>query len=101
VTLPVVWLPEADADLKDAFAWYESIHPDLGQRFAFAVDRAVEVITRHCLQSMGGAIQNGGHSGRVEIETAISPDLQAQCQVADHDKTVAVVPARKKPRTTV
>ncbi len=46
MTLPVVWLPEADADLKEAFAWYESIHPDLGARFAVAVDAAVEVIAR-------------------------------------------------------
>ena len=42
VTLPVVWIPEADADLKGAFAWYESIHPDLGVRFALAVEAAVE-----------------------------------------------------------
>ncbi len=46
MTLPVVWIPEADADLKDAVAWYESIHPDLGVRFALAVDAAVEVIAR-------------------------------------------------------
>jgi plasmid stabilization system protein ParE len=46
VTLPVVWIPEADADLKEAFAWYESIHPDLGVRFALAVEAAVEVIAR-------------------------------------------------------
>jgi plasmid stabilization system protein ParE len=46
VTLPVVWLPEADADLKEALAWYEGIHPDLGVRFALAVDAAVEVIAR-------------------------------------------------------
>jgi hypothetical protein len=46
VKLPVVWIPEADADLKEAFAWYESLHPDLGMRFAQAVEAAVEVITR-------------------------------------------------------
>jgi len=46
VTLPVVWIPEADADLKEALAWYEGIHPDLGMRFALAVDAAVEVIAR-------------------------------------------------------
>jgi toxin ParE1/3/4 len=46
VTLPVVWLPEADADLKEALAWYEEIHPDLGMRFALAVDAAIEVIAR-------------------------------------------------------
>ena len=46
MTLPVVWIPEADADLKEALAWYEGIHPDLGVRFALAVDAAVEVIAR-------------------------------------------------------
>jgi plasmid stabilization system protein ParE len=46
VTLPVVWIPEADADLKEAFAWYENIHPDLGVRFALAVETAVELIAR-------------------------------------------------------
>jgi hypothetical protein len=25
VTLPVVWIPEADADLREAEAWYEKI----------------------------------------------------------------------------
>ena len=46
MTLPVVWIPEADADLKEALAWYEGIHPNLGVRFALAVDAAVEVIAR-------------------------------------------------------
>jgi plasmid stabilization system protein ParE len=46
VTLPAVWIPEADADLKEVLAWYEDIHPDLGVRFAPDVDAAVEVITR-------------------------------------------------------
>ena len=49
MTLPVVWLPEADADLKEALAWYEGIHQDLGVRFALAVDAAVEVIARSAL----------------------------------------------------
>jgi plasmid stabilization system protein ParE len=44
VTLPVVWIPEADADLKEARAWYENIHSDLAARFALAVDAAVEAI---------------------------------------------------------
>jgi len=34
VRRPVVWLPEADADLKEALAWSGSIAPELGQRFA-------------------------------------------------------------------
>jgi plasmid stabilization system protein ParE len=46
VTLPVVWLPEADADRREALAWYKDIHSDLGVRFALAVDAVVEVIAR-------------------------------------------------------
>ncbi len=46
MTLPVVWIPEADADLNEALAWYKSIHPDLGLRFALAVDAAMEVVAR-------------------------------------------------------
>jgi len=34
--LPVVWLPEADADLMEARAWYDRINWDLGERFASA-----------------------------------------------------------------
>jgi len=44
VTLPVVWLPEADAELKETLARYESIRPELGLRFAEAVDESVEAI---------------------------------------------------------
>ena len=46
MTLAVVWIPEAEADLKEALAWYEGIHPDLGARFVLGVDAAVEVIAR-------------------------------------------------------
>jgi len=45
VTLPVVWLPEADAELKEALARYESIRPELAQRFAEAVVETVETIS--------------------------------------------------------
>ena len=38
MTLPVVWLPEADADLREATAWYRDIRPDLALRFALAVE---------------------------------------------------------------
>jgi plasmid stabilization system protein ParE len=44
VTLPVVWLPEADAELKEALARYESILPELGQRFAEAVAETIEKV---------------------------------------------------------
>jgi plasmid stabilization system protein ParE len=47
VTLPIVWLPEADAELKDARAWYDKIRVELGERFALAVEATVEAITEH------------------------------------------------------
>jgi hypothetical protein len=42
VTLPVVWIPEANEDLLDARAWYDNIRPQLGERFALAVEATVE-----------------------------------------------------------
>ncbi len=47
MTLPVVWLPDADAELKEARAWYDDIRPDLGERFARAVAATVEAIAEH------------------------------------------------------
>ncbi len=41
MTLPVVWLTEADNELKEAMARYDSIRPELAQRFAEAVVDAV------------------------------------------------------------
>ncbi|PYV82369.1 MAG: hypothetical protein DMG93_12140 [Acidobacteria bacterium] len=38
MTLPVVWIPEANEDLLEARAWYDNIRPELGQRFALAVE---------------------------------------------------------------
>jgi plasmid stabilization system protein ParE len=50
MTLPVVWLPEADADLKEARAWYDNVRSDLGERFAYAVEDTVETISEGPLQ---------------------------------------------------
>ena len=50
VILPVVWIPEANEDLLDARAWYEKIRPQLGQRFAAAVEVTVEAIAERPLQ---------------------------------------------------
>jgi plasmid stabilization system protein ParE len=50
VRLPVVWLPEADAELKEALARYESIRPALAERFAEAVVETVERISQAPLQ---------------------------------------------------
>src|ERR1035437_4890879 len=49
MTLPVVWIAEADADLKAALAWYEDIRSELGVRFAQAVESAVEAIAENPL----------------------------------------------------
>jgi len=42
MTLPVFWLPEADAELKQARNWYNNVRIELGERFALAVEAAVE-----------------------------------------------------------
>jgi plasmid stabilization system protein ParE len=50
VTLPVVWIPEAAADLEEARAWYADIRPELGERFALAVEATVNSIAENPLQ---------------------------------------------------
>ena len=50
MTLPVVWIPEADAELKEARAWYDNIRPELGDRFAVAVEETVDAVAEHPLQ---------------------------------------------------
>ena len=50
MTLPVVWTPEANEDLLEARAWYDNIRPHLGERFAQAVQAAVESLAEHPLQ---------------------------------------------------
>jgi plasmid stabilization system protein ParE len=50
VTLPVVWLPEADAELKEARAWYDDIRLELGERFARAIEATVRTISENPLQ---------------------------------------------------
>jgi plasmid stabilization system protein ParE len=44
LTLPVIWLPEAAAELKQALAHYDSIRPTIGVRFIHAVEETVEAI---------------------------------------------------------
>ncbi len=44
VTLPVVWLPEADVELQEARERYDSIRPELGLRFAAAVSETIDAI---------------------------------------------------------
>jgi toxin ParE1/3/4 len=47
---PVVWISEANEDLLDAGAWYDNIRPELGERFALAVEATVEAIAEHPMQ---------------------------------------------------
>jgi hypothetical protein len=50
VTLPVVWIPEANEDLLEARAWYDNVRPELGEQFALAVEATVEAIAEHPMQ---------------------------------------------------
>jgi plasmid stabilization system protein ParE len=50
VTLPVVWIPEANEDLQEARAWYDNMRPELGERFAQAVEVTVKAMAEHPLQ---------------------------------------------------
>ena len=50
MTLAGVWIPEANEDLLDARTWYDNIRPELGERFASAVEATVEAIAEHPLQ---------------------------------------------------
>lgn len=47
---PVVWLPEAVAELKEAWEWYEKVRPHLGDRLEQAVTATVDAITNNPLQ---------------------------------------------------
>ena len=50
MTLPVVWIPEAHEDLQEALARYDSIRPELRERFALAVETTVDSIAERALQ---------------------------------------------------
>jgi plasmid stabilization system protein ParE len=44
---PVRFLPAAQAEVREAHAWYESRLPGLGERFVAEVDRQVERLVAH------------------------------------------------------
>ena len=50
VSLPVFFLPAAEAELREAQAWYDSRAHGLGDRFFAAVDGAVQRIGEQPLQ---------------------------------------------------
>jgi toxin ParE1/3/4 len=43
-------MPVAAAELQQARAWYDDVRPDLGERFAVAVETTVEAIAQQPLQ---------------------------------------------------
>jgi toxin ParE1/3/4 len=42
----LITAPEAEDDIADAYAWYESRRPGLGEEFLSCVDACIEVILR-------------------------------------------------------
>lgn len=60
----VRYRPEAESDVEDAFAWYESKQPGLGEEFLKAVERSIKLIQRH--PSSGFKVQR--HARRVLID---------------------------------
>lgn len=48
--LPILWIPQAAAELQQARAWYDNVRPALGERFALAVDATVEAIAERPMQ---------------------------------------------------
>lgn len=50
MTHPVVWTSDANEDLLDARAWYDNIRPELGERFALAVEAAIVAVADRPLQ---------------------------------------------------
>ena len=43
----VVFTPEADADISESYAWYESREPGLGENFLRCVEVCLLTILRH------------------------------------------------------
>jgi plasmid stabilization system protein ParE len=46
VTVPIVWLPEAEADLRAVKSWYDERRAALGDQFVSAVGATVESISK-------------------------------------------------------
>ncbi len=71
--LPAVWIPDAEQDAADARAWYDSINPDLGMRFASALDASVNLM---CRQPLGYQIVHFGYPARRSEAFSVWPFLQ-------------------------
>ena len=48
--LPVVWLPEAEADAREAVVWYRKVRSELGDQFALAIEATMGAITENPLR---------------------------------------------------
>ena len=45
--LPIIFRPGAQAEMREAYAWYEEREPGLGSDFMRCVDACVQLIRRH------------------------------------------------------
>lgn len=43
----LVFVPEVEDDLAEAYAWYEAQRPGLGEEFMTCVEAALRALTRH------------------------------------------------------
>jgi len=78
VTLPVVWTLEANEDLLDARAWYDTIRPELGERFALAVEATVEALAERPLQfPVVRPLESGAAGGEKSRSLIDQRDLRA------------------------
>ena len=92
MTLPVVWIPEANEDLLEAWGWYDNIRPDLGQRFAQAIEATVEALAEHPLQ-FTVVFQNRRRAGVRRFPYGIFFEVQA-----DRVVVLACFHSRRNPR---
>ena len=64
----MVWLPEANSELQEARTWYDSIRPELGERFAQEIEATVEEsLNIHCsfpsyIEGGDAAVSGGFHT---------------------------------------
>jgi len=48
--LPIVWLPEAEADAREAVVWYRKVRSELGDQFALAIEATMDAIRENPLR---------------------------------------------------
>jgi len=92
VTLPVVWLPEAEADLLDAANWYCNVRTELGDRFALAIEATVEAISENP-QRFPIVYRNRRRAGVRRFPYGIFFDVQA-----DRIVVIACFHSRRDPK---